>query len=259
VKRPELILAGLAVALVTFVVVQARSVPPRRAATAAVPAADSQSAESTVAAEPAAASVSRDMRLTSGAPRRDLDDIRRRIALDSPGTYIGEVIRDADSVLVRWDGRDTDPLRIWIQYGAGVPGWKDDFVRQATEAFGDWTATGVPVRFSFVVDSASSDVPLVWIDRFGKDARVGNTHISGLNGVIDHAAITVALHTQQGFALRSDMIKATVAHEVGHLLGLPHTTDTTSIMVPYARIRPLSESDRRTVLLLYALPTGSIR
>ena len=52
---------------------------------------------------------------------------------------------------------------------------------------------------------------------------------------------------------------AMALHEVGHLLGLDHTADETSIMTPKVRVRDLSNADRATIRLLYTLPAGSIR
>jgi predicted Zn-dependent protease len=48
-------------------------------------------------------------------------------------------------------------------------------------------------------------------------------------------------------------------HEVGHLLGLDHAASPEHIMSARVRVRDLSEADRATVRLLYAVPAGSLK
>src|SRR5438093_764545 len=54
-------------------------------------------------------------------------------------------------------------------------------------------------------------------------------------------------------------ISVVATHEVGHLLGLDHSKDSTDIMFPTAKVRDLSDRDVRTVLFLYQLTPGSLR
>jgi predicted Zn-dependent protease len=74
-----------------------------------------------------------------------------------------------------------------------------------------------------------------------------------------NGTITIALHHNGGEVLDGSAIKAIALHEVGHLLGLDHTMDTTNIMTPKVRVRALSEADRATLRLLYSLPPGSLK
>jgi predicted Zn-dependent protease len=66
------------------------------------------------------------------------------------------------------------------------------------------------------------------------------------------------VHHHSGELLDTTSIRAIAMHEVGHLLGLDHTTDTTSIMAPKVRVRDLSAADRATAQLLYRLPAGRL-
>jgi hypothetical protein len=115
------------------------------------------------------------------------------------------------------------------------------------------------VKFEFVADSASAEVHVDWTDHF-------DTPISGKTlWARDHAwwivtaNITLALHHNQGEPLDDDAVKAIALHEVGHLLGLDHTADTTNIMTARVRVRDLSNADRATMKLLYTLPPGSVK
>jgi predicted Zn-dependent protease len=59
--------------------------------------------------------------------------------------------------------------------------------------------------------------------------------------------------------LDKSAMKAMALHEVGHLLGLDHTTDTGSIMAARVRVRDLTETDKATVKLIYSVPAGPLR
>jgi predicted Zn-dependent protease len=56
-----------------------------------------------------------------------------------------------------------------------------------------------------------------------------------------------------------DGVQAIARHEVGHLIGLDHTSDATSIMAPHVVVTELSDADRRTARLVYDLPAGQLR
>src|SRR3712207_9494248 len=94
------------------------------------------------------------------------DEVRRRLAENEEGTYIGELLLDRDSALTRWPDRDLRPLRVWIGTGEGMTGWNDEYREQVRVAFETWQDAGIPVRFTFVKDSAGADVHVTWIDRF---------------------------------------------------------------------------------------------
>ena len=186
-------------------------------------------------------------------------EIRGRIAAASNGTYINEIIAERDSGLARWPERIENPLRIWVQTATTVPGWDPAYPDRVREAFDTWALTGVPIKFTYVRDSADADVIVVWVDRF--DAAItGRTLWSrDRNWWITSGNITLALHHTGGEVLDQQAIHAIALHEVGHLLGLDHCADTANIMTPKVRVRQLSDADRATMKLLYSLPPGSLR
>jgi predicted Zn-dependent protease len=195
----------------------------------------------------------------AAAPARDVGDIRRRLAEGESGTYIGDILAERDSALARWPERLVDPLRVWIQHGDSIADWKPEFVEQTRDAFNTWQNTGVPVAFVFVPDSSSADVHVTWRDHFDEQISGKTMWARDENWWIVDANITIALHHNRGEPLDASAVRAIALHEVGHLLGLDHSTDTTNIMTARVRVRDLSAADRATMRLLYTLPPGSVK
>ena len=186
------------------------------------------------------------------------EDVRHRIEMGSQDTYINDVIASHDSALARWPDRAGNPLRVWVQPTARYDGFNAAAVPVVRSAFVEWSEVGIPVPFTFVLDSSMADVRVTWVDRFTESIS-GKTLWAHDEGwwIID-ANIQLAVHHHSGEVLDTTSVRAIAMHEVGHLLGLDHTTDTTSIMAPKVRVRDLSAADRATALLLYRLPAGRL-
>jgi hypothetical protein len=56
-------------------------------------------------------------------------ELRRRIEAGAPGTYIGDMLADRDSLLTRWPERTMDPIRVWVERTSTVP----DYVHRRLE------------------------------------------------------------------------------------------------------------------------------
>ena len=181
---------------------------------------------------------------------------RQRLALGAPGTYIGDLLRVRDSAVVRWPDRVARPLTVWIASAGDLPDWHDAYLARVADAFGVWTRTGVPVHFRFVRDSSAAEVHVGWIDRFHEPISGRTVWTRDDHWWMTDASITLALHHSDGNPLDEDQVRAIALHEVGHLLGLDHTSDPTSVMAPRVRVRELSAADQATARLIYALPAG---
>jgi hypothetical protein len=188
-----------------------------------------------------------------------LADVRRRVLTEQAGTYIADILLERDSALARWPDRRGVPLTVWIQPTSGVHDFAPAYVARVRAAFEEWDALHLPVHFTFVNDSADAEVHVNWIDRFREPISGRTRWARDDTWAITDANITLAVHHNQGDLLEDDAVQAMALHEIGHLLGLDHTVDTTSIMAPRVRVRSLSVADRATVRLLYALPAGPIR
>lgn len=186
-------------------------------------------------------------------------ETRRRIRSSGSSTYLGEMLAGSnDSTLRRWENRTTSPIRVWFA-PTNAANFKPAFLDAIRSAFGLWTGVGVPVRFDFGGDSTNAEVTMKWRIQFEIE-RTGQTDVTwDENGHIQSAVITLATFDPKGRPMEPDDIRVVATHEVGHLLGLDHSRDSTDIMYPTAKVRDLSDRDARTVLLLYQLTPGSLR
>ena len=199
--------------------------------------------------------VRRPITVTASSPA---PEIKRRLEQLSEDTYIADVIASHDSALARWPDRAGIPLRVWVQASSRHPGFDEALVPVVRRAFVEWAEVGIPVTFTFVLDSSLADVHVTWVDRFNESISGKTLWAHDDDWWIIDANIQLAVHHHSGERLDSTSIRAIAMHEVGHLLGLDHTTDTTSIMAPKVRVRELSAADRATAQLLYRLPAGRL-
>lgn len=203
-------------------------------------------------------SIVRAHRIASRAADANPEATRRRLESSAGGTYIHEVLASHDSSIARWPDRRVQPLRVWIQPIATLADWTASSVDVVRNAFMDWADTGIPLNFTFVLDSASADVRVSWIDRFTEPISGKTLWSHDDRWWILEANIVLAVHHRTGETLDSSATRAIALHEIGHLIGLDHTADSTSIMTPRVRVKNLSPADVATAQLLYTLPPGRV-
>ena len=260
-RRIELAFGIVLVGFGTFIASQAGGIARPQAAPAPAPALAPVTVDSSGDDAAQRSAVTTTVRQsTSSAPFRDRADTERRLRVSGPGTYIGEMLASQDSALQRWAERDR-PLYVWIQPAFGGRDWRPSHVEVARDAFVEWRSAGLPFDFTFVVDSSRADVHVYWAERLTMGRRIGMTYrVHDQHGWITGGHIVVAMQTVDGRSLPERLIRATALHEAGHLVGLNHTTDTTSIMTSSASGRvAIGTADQATLRLLYSLPPGSIR
>jgi hypothetical protein len=255
-KRPELLLVALLLAVAAFVGVQIVSAPKRPIAVAPV-----EEDTTSAATSETGNGLSRVRRSTlPPPPTPDYVDIKPRLADANGVTYIDAILRQRNDYVARWVDRRDNPITVWVQPKAS-PNIRDfwpDFRDRVRDAFYTWAAAGVPLRFLFVDDSTSAEVRVRWVDKFS-DQAAGKTYWArDQNWWIVDADIELAVHRSTGEAFDGQAVRVIALHEVGHLIGLDHSPNTEDVMSARVHVSGLSAADLRTASLIYKLPPGRV-
>jgi hypothetical protein len=193
------------------------------------------------------------------SPVPNADELRARVA-SATDSYMADMLAD-DHEIVRWPDRRDGGLRVWVQSMSTVQNWDLRYAQMARDAFSEWS-DGLPARLDFVLDSASADVQIVWVELFPPEAgqRIGVTkRTNDKSGWLVSAEISIAVHDSAGTTIPPSDLAAIVRHEAGHALGLGHSKDPHTKMFPVEMTRDITPADRATLRLLYQLAPGSVR
>ena len=249
-RRPEAVLVAVLVAIAGFIAAQVVRAPRRSARRGPVPVASTDSG-------PTAGGLVRVRRSNLAPPVRDYTDIAQRLADAKGSTYMDEILAERGGNVARWADRRDDPVRVWVQPESAIKDWWPDFPERARDAFYTWAAAGVPIRFLFIADSVAAEVRVRWVDRFPEAA--GKTYWArDQNWWIVGADIQLAVHHPNGQRYDGTNVRTIALHEVGHLIGLDHTTNPDNIMSASVHVSNLSAADLRTASLIYKLPPGPL-
>ena len=182
-----------------------------------------------------------------------------RIEREGADTYLPAMLVAEDSVLHRWgDDRAARPVRVAVLRET-APGFREVFFGNVGWAITQWNTVGLPIYLEQVADTEGADIVVTWADRLDSN-RAGRADVSWeRSGRLAHVHVTLALHTPDGRQVLPSEMVALALHELGHALGLGHSPAAEDALHPETSAVDLTARDRRTALLLYSVPPGSLK
>jgi hypothetical protein len=171
-----------------------------------------------------------------------------------PGiSYVEDGFGAVDATAAHWAHAPGSLRILYVSFDA-APAGRPDAWQPVLAALEVWQAApGVPLRFVATPEGAAPDVVFRFVDRF-PTSQAGATHRRlGEDRVIEQVTDTLALTHSICVEMCEAFLRLVALHEVGHVVGLPHSENPADVMHPGNRNLRLSERDLRSVRDLYPL------
>ena len=157
------------------------------------------------------------------------------------------------------------PLKVYVpDFNQATEGWTQppatdtDFLAVVQKSFEDWVAaTTNKVSFQTVNSVEDANISIEWVDDANK---IGHSSVSGSTGIATNSkgqrrhALKLLVPTKNSSSNAEDFYETTV-HEIGHSLGLSHSSDPSDIMyfsgLSGSNARHLSDNDKKRAFDLY--------
>jgi hypothetical protein len=165
--------------------------------------------------------------------------------------YISGTIDSDERVLHRWrTGTDTERT-LWVHF-AEPPDGRPTFWDETVRALETWNAVrGLPLAFRRTGHPAAADVKFRWIRRFDANQAGTTDWETDGEGWLTSAVVTLATEHAEGTSMSDEFLWLVALHELGHVVGLPHSEDPSDVMHPGNRNQKLSDRDVRSARQLY--------
>lgn len=145
-----------------------------------------------------------------------------------------------------WVWKNPEAITVYIEQD------NDKYVME--KAFSTWTqATGGKIKFRYVQNPDKAQIQVYFVKNIGrstKSSAIGLTY-SEIQDGRPVSRIEISKKAPNGLAFSNDAISKVMVHEIGHAIGLDHTTDRKSVMYPTKGSRTITKNDLEQLYKLY--------
>ncbi len=165
--------------------------------------------------------------------------------------YVSRADGPPESHLPLWRTGADEQRTLWVHF-ADPPPERPDFWNEAVGAMEAWNEVGgIPLAFRRTARAGSADVEFRWIRRFEANQAGTTDWRTDGEGWLTAARVTLATEHEGGRSMSDEFLRLVALHELGHVIGLPHSDDPSDVMHPGNRNMEVSYRDIRSARQLY--------